>query len=131
MRHASPSLLPLTLIAFGLPCADALAQAGNPHNGTWAMLFDASERVRIQGTVDVKDDAGAWKTVARDSRDPCAGREAPIAVRKATAEQLVFRVMRSKVLSGCPDFTVTMNRVDDNNLQGAMNNGWKVQMTRQ
>ena len=44
---------------------------------------------------------------------------------------LMFGVMRSKVLSGCPDFTVTMNRVDDNNLQGAMNNGWKVQMTRQ
>lgn len=131
MRHVSPSLLPLALIALGLQGADAFAQAGNPHNGTWKMQFDATERVQVQGTVDVKDDSGAWKTVARDSRDPCAGREAPIAVRKATAEQLVFRVMRSKVLSGCPDFTVTMNRVDDNNLQGAMNNGWKVQMTRQ
>ncbi|MBX3589289.1 MAG: hypothetical protein KF755_00150 [Burkholderiaceae bacterium] len=131
MRHASPSLLPLALIALGLQGADAFAQAGNPHNGTWKMQFDATNRVQVQGTVDVKDDGGAWKTEARDSRDPCAGREAPIVVRSATPEKLVFRVIRSKVLAGCPDFSVTMNRVDDNNLQGAMGNGWKVQMTRQ
>lgn len=131
MRHASPSLVPLALIALGLQGADASAQAGNPHNGTWKMQFDATNRVQVQGTVDVKDDGGAWKTEARDSRDPCAGREAPIVVRTATPEKLVFRVIRSKVLAGCPDFSVTMNRVDDNNLQGAMGNGWKVQMTRQ
>jgi hypothetical protein len=131
MRHASPSLLPLALIALGLQGADAFAQAGNPHNGTWKMQFDATERVQVQGTVDVKDEGGAWKVVSRDRRDPCAGREAPIVVKTATPEKLVFRVMRSQVLAGCPDFSVTMNRVDDNNLQGAMGNGWKVQMTRQ
>ena len=131
MHHASRSLLPLTLIALGLPCASAFAQATNPHNGAWKVQFDSTERVQVQGTVDVKDDGGAWKIVSRDSRDACAGREAPIVVRKATAEQLVFRVMRSQALAGCPDFTVTMNRVDDNSLQGAINNGWKVQMTRQ
>ena len=130
MRHARPSLLPLALIALALQGADALAQAANPHNGTWAMQFQTGN-IQVVGPVEVKHDAGAWKSGARDRNDPCAGREAPIAVRKATAEQLVFRVMRSKVLTGCPDFTVTMNRVDDNNLQGALANGWKVQMTRQ
>lgn len=131
MRHAGTSILPITLIVLGLSGADAFAQAANPYNGTWKMQFDATERVRVQGTVEVKDEGGTWKTVAIDRRDPCTGRDAPIAVRKATTEQLVFRVMRSQVLAGCPDFGITMNRVDDDNLRGAMNNGWKVQMTRQ
>jgi len=40
-------------------------------------------------------------------------------------------VMRSTVLTGCPDFQVEMKRINDTRLEGALGNGWKVQMTRQ
>ncbi|GMV01239.1 MAG: hypothetical protein KJZ98_02930 [Burkholderiaceae bacterium] len=46
MRHASPSLAPLALITLGLQSADAFAQAGNPHNGTWAWFAAKQEAAR-------------------------------------------------------------------------------------
>lgn len=128
---------PLLLLSLALPGGAPRAQAPHPYNGTWNLALDAATgvaattRVGIHGTVDVKDDGGSWKTVASFATDQCAGREAPLVVHSASAEQLVFRVMRSKVLAGCPDFTVTMQRVGENDLQGKLANGWKVQMTRQ
>lgn len=117
-------------VALCFVAAGAFAQTPNPHNGTWKLSIDSDQRAGIEGSVDVKDDAGTWATNAHDQRDACAGREAPIIVRSASAEELVFRVMRSKVLSGCPDFTLTMKRVGDGRLEGAMRNGWTVRMTR-
>lgn len=119
-----------TFVALWCVAAGAFAQTPNPYNGTWKLSIDSDRRTGIEGSVEVKDDGGAWKTISHDQRDACAGREAPIAVRSASAEELVFRVMRSQVLSGCPDFTVTMKRVDEGRLEGVMRNGWTVRMTR-
>lgn len=131
MRRIMASLMRFAFAAVALQGAHALAQEANPYNGTWAVQFDAPGRPGIKGTVDVNGQGGLWKTVSSTRSDTCAGRDAPIDVKSATPEKLVFRVMRSQALAGCPDFTVSMNRVDDNNLEGAMHNGWKVQMTRQ
>lgn len=131
MRRIMASLMRFAFAAVALQGAHTLAQEANPYNGTWAVQFDAPGRPGIKGTVDVNGQGGLWKTVSSTRSDTCAGRDAPIDVKSATPEKLVFRVMRSQVLAGCPDFTISMNRVDDNNLEGAMHNGWKVQMTRQ
>ncbi len=131
MRRVVGPILSLGLIVLAAQGAGAFAQAANPYAGAWKLKFgQTDQRVGIEGSVEVQGDAGTWKTTATGRNDPCVGRDAPIAVQKATAEQFVFRVMRSKALAGCQDFTVTMNRVDENNLQGELRNGWKLQMTR-
>ena len=131
MRRFVRSMIPAGLALFGACCTDAFAQGANPYNGCWALQLETPQRLAVQGSVEVKDEGGAYTTVSHDRRDACAGREAPIVVRAATPGELTFRVMRSTVLAGCPDFQVQMKRVDDTRLEGALGNGWKAQMTRQ
>lgn len=125
------SLLHFGFAAIALQTTHLFAQEANPYKGTWAVQFDVTDRVAVTGTVEVNDRDGLWKIPAYSRKDQCVGRDAPIVVQSATPDKLVFRVMRSQALAGCQDFTVTMNRVDDNNLQGAFHNGTKVQMKRQ
>ena len=131
MRRFVRSMIPAGLALFGACCTIAFAQGTNPYNGTWTLQLETAQRGTVQGSVEVKDAGGTWKTVASTGRDLCAGRDAPIVLHAATPEQLTFRVMRSTVLTGCPDFQVQMKRINDTRLEGALGNGWKAQMTRQ
>lgn len=129
-RSAVSSMLGV-VVALGAYSGVAWAQGANPHNGTWKLLMQTPKVADIGGTVEVKESGGTWHTVARNSQDTCAGRDAPIVVQTATPEELVFRVMRSKVMTGCPDFRVPLKRVDDKNLEGVLVNGFQVKLTRQ
>ena len=115
--------------ALALPLA-ALAQTANPHNGTWKVRFDGDHFANLEGTLVVKDDSGSWKVTTRSRNDPCIGREAPIAVTTATADDLVFEVHRSKVLAGCPDWTMNFRKVDDATLKGSSGDGRAFVATR-
>lgn len=131
MHGVAVSIARLAILVLFAQGAVAWAQGANPHNGTWKLMIQTPRTAYVEGVVEVKDSGGNWHTVARDSRDICAGRDAPIVVRTATPEQLEFRVMRSKVMTGCPDFQVPLKRVDDARFEGALSNGFKVQLTRQ
>ena len=109
----------------------AWSQSVNPYNGTWKVVFDGAQAASMQGKLVVKDDAGTWKVVVHLRTDTCAGREAPIAVSLATAEELVFEVQRSKVLTGCPDWSIRFKPVDDKTLKGRMGTGSVVTLLRE
>ena len=108
----------------------AFAQTANPYNGSWKISFDAEQISNLEGTLVVKDDGGTWKVTARARNDPCIGREAPIAVTTASAEELAFAVHRSKVLAGCPDWTMKFKKVDDATLKGTSGDGRVFLLTR-
>ena len=110
--------------------ATAFAQAANPYNGTWAILMDGFERAAVQGTATLKDEGGTWSTTASARNDPCIGRDAPIAVQTASADELVFKVNRSQILAGCPDFTLRFKRVDDKTMKAQLTGGRAVTLTR-
>lgn len=48
----------------------------------------------------------------------CSQRRVPIAVLKATDDELVFVVNRSKVISSCVDATYALNKVDFDKIEG-------------
>jgi len=67
----------------------------------------------------------------RGRNNPCAGRVAPITVRSATADDLVFEINRSTALAGCKDGIAKLKRVDDKTLQGEFDGGRKLKLIRQ
>ena len=110
--------------------ATVFAQAANPHNGTWAILMEGFERAAVQGTATVKDEGGTWSTTISARKDPCIGRDAPITVQTASADELVFKVNRSQILAGCPDFTLRFKKVDDKTMKAELTGGRAVTLTR-
>ncbi len=109
------NLLPAALL---LIATSAPAQEANPHAGTWRAEFLAQRGTPLGGKVVMGDKDGTWDLETRAKNDPCAGRAAPIAVQRATADELVIEVSRSKSLAGCRDEVVTFKRMDDKTLEG-------------
>ena len=59
------------------------------------------------------------------------GRAAPIAIQRATAEELVFEIKRSEALQGCKDSLAKLKRSDGNTLEGQFDAGRKIKLVRQ
>ena len=107
------------------------AQAPDPSNGTWAILFDGTKTADVEGKVVVDGQGGTWKVVAQSKSNPCVGRESPIVVETASEEELVFVINRSKVLTGCKDITMRFRKVDDRKLQGELTGGRTISLSRE
>ena len=119
----------LLLLVLGVPLA--IAQTLNPYNGTWVVSFDGKSTADLEGKVIVADGGGTWKVLARSTKNPCIGREAPIAVQSSSADELVIEVNRSKVLSGCKDFTFRFKKIDDKTLEGKLSDGRAMTLTKE
>ncbi|MFZ2652083.1 MAG: hypothetical protein WA210_18450 [Burkholderiaceae bacterium] len=109
----------------------AIAQEVNPYNGTWRAEFESAQGAKLEGTVVIKDQGGSWDMLVRKGSNPCVGREAPITVQKATADELVFEINRSKVIPGCNDGLAKLKRTDDKSMEGVFDKGRKVKLIRQ
>lgn len=120
----------LTVVGQCLLCAAALAQEPNPYNGTWRAEFQGDQGAPREGTVTIKDDSGTWDMLVRAKNNPCVGRPAPIRVRKATADELVFEIARSQALAGCNDGLATLKPVDAKTLVGEFDQGRKLKLIR-
>jgi hypothetical protein len=112
--------------------ASAIAQETNPYNGTWHAEFEsAAQGAKLEGTVVIKDQGGTWDMLARKGNNPCVGREVPITMQKASADELVFEINRSKALPGCNDGIAKLKRTDDKTLEGVFDKGRKIKLIRQ
>lgn len=125
-----PMLLPVSLCLALLP-GWVVAGDPNPHDGVWAVSFDGKKVVDLEGTLVVDGDVGTWKMVARAKKNPCVGRESPIAVQTATEDEFVFKIERSKSLRGCKDTAYTFKGIDESALQGEQPDGRSVTLTRE
>jgi len=119
------------LLAFILS-SPIFAQTVNPYDGKWKLAFDGPRTSALEGTVVVKGDGGTWNLdLTGQSRNACFKHEAPIAVESATAEELVFKVNRSKALAGCEDSTMKFKKIDDKTLRLETRDGRIFTLTRQ
>lgn len=119
----------LALLMFALSPA-VPAQTANPHNGTWKVLLEGFPVPGLQGTVVVKDEGGTYTMTSSSRTDACVGIGAPITVQAASPDELVFKVNRSKVLTGCSDFTWKFKNVDDKTMKAQLTEGLSVTLTR-
>lgn len=125
----------LGLLGFGsvLLGSIAFAQGSNPYNGKWLAKFQGERGGAREAELVVKNDGGTWKvwgTSHDTKRNPCIGRDLPIAVQRASIGELAFRIESSKALSGCTDRSVTLKRVDDKTLQGQFDDGRTLTLVR-
>ena len=120
----------IALLAVLALAGAASAQAPNPHNGKWSISLDGKKTIDLEGTVIVKDDGGVWDVVARSSKNPCVGREYPITVQNASADELTFTVNRAKTLTGCKDSTYTFKKTDDKTMKGELSEGRVASLIR-
>ncbi len=110
--------------------APVVAQTENPYNGKWTISLEGKKMAAdVEGSIVVKGEGGTWD-MALSRKNPCAGREYPITVKKASAEELVFTVDRAKTLAGCKDTTYTFKRVDDKTMKGELGEGREASLTR-
>lgn len=109
----------------------ATAQETNPYNGTWRAEIEGLKGAALEGTVIIKDQGGTWDMLIRVRNNPCIGRAVPISIQRASADELVFEISRSKALPGCKDGLATLKRVDDKTLQGEFEEGRKLRLVRQ
>jgi hypothetical protein len=118
--------IPLALFIGATAAMHATAQT-NPYEGQWTAVFQANTRP-IEARLVISGTTGTWKSFMRNKENPCAGLEAPITVRTATAEELVFDIEQSKALHGCPDAIATL-RSDGASLAGTLGS-FPLKLTR-
>lgn len=121
----------MAVAAWTLSPLAAHAQDANPHNGTWRAAFESNSGAAREGTVVIKDQGGTWDMLMQARNNPCVGRAYPVAVQKATADELVFEIQRSKALAGCKDGSATLRRAADGSLEGEFDEGRKIRLTRE
>jgi len=114
------------LLATGL----AAAQADNPFNGTWTISFDGKKTDDLDGSVIINGTGGTWDIRGQSRKNPCVGREYPITVQKATADELTFTVNRAVTLAGCKNSTYTFKKATDTTLKGELGEGQAASLTR-
>ena len=120
----------VTLLAAFLAAEPVVAQTDNPFNGSWTISFDGKKTVDLDGTVVINGTGGTWDIRAQARKNPCVGREYPITVQKATADELTFTVNRAVTLAGCNDSTYTFKKIDDKTLKGELADGRAASLTR-
>lgn len=106
------------------------AQAPNPYNGNWTISLDAPGAKGLDGKLVIDGEGGTWDVRYMSKRNPCAGKEAPIVVRKATAEELTFDIDFGKVLSGCGVVSYAVRPAADGSLQGQSLDGQRQLMLK-
>lgn len=108
----------------------AFAQEYQLYNGEWKASYKSPKGYSREGTVIFDGEGGKWDTLTKSKTSKCIGLPAPITVRRATEEGIVFEINRSQALRGCKDETIKLKRVDENTLQGKFNRGRDITLKR-
>lgn len=101
----------------------AAGQESHPYNGEWTIRLDTAQVAGMDGRLVIDGGGGTWDVRYMSNRNPCVGKEAPVVVRKATADELAFDVDFSKVLAGCNVVSYTVRPTGDGTLQGQSADG--------
>lgn len=118
--------------AIVLTLGGANAGSTNPYNGEWSATWTPPGAPGPVGAKVVFDnDSGSWQTiVTRDVLNNCAGKTHKIGVTESSPEKIVFTVLASQSLPGCPDTTLTAKPVDERHLEAKGSSGAKIEFTR-
>lgn len=129
MRRASALVVVLLFV-----CSVAMAETVNPYNGEWTATWAGGKGVvhfNNKADVVIRDTGGTFRNRRHSTKNPCIGREAPITVMTATADELIFVIQFASVLKGCKDSEVKLKRVDDKTLKGLRDENKEITLIRE
>ena len=104
----------------------------NVNDGKWNARIDGDAKTARQGRVVISDFAGEWREMGpRRAGDPCRGTKPfPITVQRSNDNQVEFTAWAEEV-SKCPNFALTLKKVDESTLVGTTEDGREVRLTRE
>ena len=79
--------------------------------GAYGRSFSVSAEVTLKGA------EGTWRTQMTGNN--CLNQIAPVTVTSSTDSELKFVAAYSKTLNGCPDFNVSLKRLNDKTFAGS------------
>lgn len=79
----------------------------------------------LQIQVKISELSGTWRYVPKGSasKSPCLGREFPLSIEMLPSAKMIFSVDGPSVITGCPSFSLTLERTDEQTLTGAFRDG--------
>ena len=82
--------------------------------------------------VKISEASGTWLYLSHaTTRNPCFGREFPLSVETLPNGRVKFSVDGASVITGCPSFAVTLDRIDEKTLSGAFLDGRPAVLKKQ
>ena len=82
--------------------------------------------------VRLSESAGTWRYVSPAAKAaPCLGREFPMTVKSLLNARTIFNVDGASVITGCPSFSLTLERTDEETLTGSFGDGRPVVLRKQ
>ena len=104
----------------------------NVNDGKWNARIDGDAKTAREGRVVIENFAGEWREIGpRRAGDPCRGTKPfPITVQRSNDNQVEFTAWAEQV-SKCPDFALTLKKVDATTLVGTTSDGREVRLTRE
>ena len=133
MKRSARSMAALVLLSFCVPAG--LAQEKKPHEGEWLAQYpprNNPNNILLVALVVLKGSGGTWnvKPPSMRNKNPCLGRDYPVAVVAETADSVELAVYASKALTSCTDHTVKLKPIDDKTLEGLIDDERKVTLKR-
>ena len=111
---------------------ESFSQDSEVNDGKWNAHIDGDAKTAREGRVVIADFAGEWRELGpRRAGDPCRGTKPfPITVQRSNDNQVEFTAWAEEV-SKCPNFALTLKKVDESTLVGTTEDGREVRLTRE
>jgi hypothetical protein len=127
---------PLLALVMTWAAAVSLAQSTPPLSGTWAgTTTSPSTGNTMQIEVVFQDTAaGTWRYRAPATAKragACFDRDFPLELRPVTDTTYTVSVDAARLVTGCPTFRLTLERVNDTTLEGQFADGRPARLVRQ
>ncbi len=106
------------------------SQEPHQYDGTWKIKMITAKGKTRKGVLEISNHGGTWDIEHTNVKDDCRGRPAPIVIKEASADVLVFQVLKSTALKGCNDFTINLKPINESHLEGESDNGRKITLTK-
>lgn len=98
--------------------AASSVQAQGAFDGQWTLGWSSDRNSAEEAVLVIIGKEGTFQRQARarNNRNPCVGREMPIELTQSAEAEATVQVFGSRVLSGCPDFTIQLKKSGDDSL---------------
>lgn len=126
-------LKPVLFCALAMLAAAATSQTAGSFSGKWAGSTKNMGGGDLVVDLVIGDGAGTWRFVRQGNQgknNPCLEKDFPVVVVSQSASELSLKIDGAKVLQGCLDQVATLKSADGKLLEGTLDDGRPVSLTR-
>lgn len=116
-----------------LAAAQALAQAGNPLDGSWKGFYVTQAGTKAKAELSIQGTTGTWRAFIPQNQgrvNPCFDRAHPLELTEQQGGKFKMAVHASKTMAGCQDFFATLTLADPTHIEGKFGDGRELQFER-